>query len=852
MKIMKKRLFIFIALVLLWYPSCFASWHKTIQTNQQTQNRFDVKTNPDGSLRIITQTGSIEFISVQTPGGEYVKMVLPGYSWTRTIGSPELPYLGKMIEIPEGTQAKVQINHFKKIVIDLNKEGLPAKIIPAQASLSKSDDPSQVPFILDQKVYSTNDFYKEDYASVSSLGRMRGVNLGRLNMSPFAYNPVSNVLEVYTQMELLVQFIPDGKSVQSNEKQRVYSPVYDQVFSKLINYKPEPSKELITIAPLKYVIVSDRMFEPQLEDFVFWKTKKGFNVQVAFTDDPAVGNTTSSIKSYLQNLYTSATPSDPAPSFVLLVGDVQQIPAFAGTSGSHVTDLYYFTYDGTGDIYPECYYGRFSAQNPEQLQPQIDKTLEYEQYLMPDPSFLAEVVLIAGVDASNAPTYGNGQINYGTNNYFNLAHGITSHTYLYPASGSSAAQIISDVSNGVAFANYTAHCSQSGWADPSFTTSNVPGLQNNHQYPLMVGNCCLSVKFDVNECFGEAVLRAENKGALGYIGGSNSTYWNEDYWWGVGSGSISANPTYTQTGLGAYDGVWHDNGEALVDWYVTNGQMVQAGDLAVTEANGAETYYWEIYHLMGDPSVSTYMGVPSQLSATHLAALPLGSSSLSVTTEENAYIGLSMDSVLIAAGIAGPSGLVNLSFPALTNVGTMDIVVTKQNRAPYINTINVISANAPFVVCTSANIDDSNANNNGFADFSENIQLDIELNNLGMIDANGVYAILSCSDSCISILNDSVSGGFIANSSSISLASAFGIQIGTIIPDEHVVLFTLDTYDSTGASWQSNFTTTLYAPKPEIENISFTDTAGGNGNMRFDPGEIIDVAFPLKIRAMHL
>ena len=33
-----------------------------------------------------------------------------------------------------------------------------------------------------------------------------------------------------------------------------------------------------------------------------------------------------------------------------------------------------------------------------------------------------EVVLVAGVDASMAPTYGNGQINYGTDYYFNIAH----------------------------------------------------------------------------------------------------------------------------------------------------------------------------------------------------------------------------------------------------------------------------------------------------------------------------------------------------------------------------------------------------------------------------------------------
>ena len=84
---------------------------------------------------------------------------------------------------------------------------------------------------------------------------------------------------------------------------------------------------------------------------------------------------------------------------------------------------------------------------------------------MPDPSYLAEVTLVSGVDASNASTYGNGQINYGTNYYFNTAHGITDHTWLYPASDQSGASaaIIQTISDGVGFTNYTAHCSHTGW-----------------------------------------------------------------------------------------------------------------------------------------------------------------------------------------------------------------------------------------------------------------------------------------------------------------------------------------------------------------------------------------------------
>ena len=237
--------------------------------------------------------------------------------------------------------------------------------------------------------------------------------------------------------------------------------------------------------------------------------------------------------------------------FVLLVGDTQQLPA-SYSSGGHVSDLDYC--DFTNDNIPDVLCGRFSAQTPNQLLTQIEKTIEYEKYEMPNPSFLGDIIMISGVDASFASTHGNGQINYGNEYYFNNSNNINSETFLYPASGSAGSQILNLANQGASLINYTAH-GYEWWADPAFDNNDVNAMSNNGKYPTMIGNCCLTNAFDTGTCFGEALLRKANGGAIGYIGGSDVTYWDDDFWWGVGSGNVNVNPNYNSTGPGAYDDV---------------------------------------------------------------------------------------------------------------------------------------------------------------------------------------------------------------------------------------------------------------------------------------------------------
>lgn len=697
-----KNIFSLFLLVLL--PYLAVSQVKTVEIDGK-ETSMQISENSGIQFSAHFSISAIVFEKSNTPLGVFTSVSIPGFTKRYDDGRPAIPVFSNLIEIPEGAEASITVQSYSVKEISLNDLGFNERVVPSQPSFSKSTDPATIEWLYDEAYYQLNRYSEHELIVIEQGGDMRGVHFGNIVIDPIRYNPVTNMLEVYSDIVFTVTFSNSDFTAYQREKQRLYSPFYEGFYTTLPNYVPAGFKDAITEYPVKYVIVADRMFESTLQPFIEWKTEKGFTVIEAYTDMPSVGTTTTSIKTYLQNLYNAGTSGDPAPTYILFVGDVAQIPAFnSQSSGTHVTDLYYACYGGSSDNIPDVYYGRFSAQNVSQLTPQIDKTLMYEKYEIPNPSYLDTVVMVAGVDGSYADVWANGQINYGVDNYFNATNGIYSHTYLYPASDQSGASaaIRANIGAGVGYANYTAHCSSSGWADPSFSTSDIANLNNAGQYGLIVGNCCQSVKFEESSSFGEAILRAANEGAVGYIGASDYSYWDEDYYWGVGNTSnIVENPTYAGTGLGSYDCYFHTHGESATDWFISNGQMIVAGNLAVQASTSTlKKYYWEEYHLMGDPSVMNYFSVPEVLSIAYNDPIAPGSTSLSVITEDYTLVAVSLNGVLLDAEFTGASTSVTLNFSALNVGDSVLVVATKHNRIPHIQKVPV-ECDAPATAFSS-------------------------------------------------------------------------------------------------------------------------------------------------------
>ena len=693
-------------LILLMVMSGMIAMAQNGRIDLRSESRTDINESNFQTLRATFSYGSLESAEFSTEKGVFSSIMLDGTFPSGEIGAPELPATHELLAVPFGATPTVSVVSYTTQDYSLADYGINT-IIPRQPSVRKDQKPEDIKFVYDEAAYQTRGLATAPEASIEIQGTMRGIRIGSLVVNPVSYNAKDNTIRVFNNIEVEINF--EGADVAETERMLIntYSPYFDIVYKQMFNYRQildvyTDHPDLMAY-PVHMIVIAPENYLTTLEPWTNWKIQKGFDVQIHTTAQ--AGGNYNAIRSYVQNLYNTGVAQGKTPTFLILVGDVAQVPNTTGSSTQKVTDLYYGSIDG--DYFPDMFYSRMSAENTSQLTAIINKILQYEQYTMPDPTYLNNVTLIAGWDSYWTSYVGAPTVNYATTNYYNAAHGFTqvnSHVNQSQYSG-----CYNSLSSGIGFVNYTAHGDNNMWYQPQLTNSGVNSLTNTNKYFLAMGNCCLSGNFGYNSaCFGEAMIRAENKGAYSYIGSCPNTYWYEDYYFGIGAtNTFGSTPNINNTKTGVYDAVWMD------DTYNTVSSMTFLGNIAVcysytggyTTSSNA-TYYWQAYHVLGDGSIMPYRVNPTANTVSHLPNFPVGATSFTVNAEAGSYVGLSHNNVLIGAALVGPTGSVNVEVTPVTS-GQVKVVVTKPQRQPYMQDIDV-SGSAPttYQITTTANPSD--------------------------------------------------------------------------------------------------------------------------------------------------
>lgn len=644
---------------------------------------------------------------VEIGGEKYATLTFAGCSYSEEVGYPQLPVYTQVIELPLCADVKLEIE--EGAVASLCRLEGGEVLLPAQAPQRKSDT-TQHDIVKEMGCYGENSLWQLPTVSLRHIGVARSRNLYVLTYSPIRYNPVSGEI-AYTK-EATVIVTPKDIDHEGTERMKAKaSPMYDLAPNSLNEIGAAKVGE--STQPVRYLIISADMFEGELDSFVAWKKRQGYQTEVRYTSE--FRNSRREIAEYIKGLYDSADATHPAPTYVLLVGDEAQIDAFETREESfssydgHPTDLYYFTW--TNDNIPDCYYGRFSAQTVAQLRAIVEKVLLYEQYGFEDDSFLSRAVLIAGEDrgarGDNGYNYADPAMDYAAANYVNATHGYNT-VYYYKNDANSAPDGVTVTGNcsltssatairgyfneGIGWGNYSAHGNEDRWATPAFTVNQVQRMTNTGKAGVMIGNCCLSNKFSEPTCFGEALLRKANAGATAYIGATDYTYWTQDFYWSSGV-CLSTAPSYNSEKPGMYDLLFHTHSEMPEKWMTTMGAIMAAGNMAVQQGSSyMADYYWEVYTLMGDPSMQPYLGRARTISRRMPEYLVAGIDNLTLEMPTNAYIALiDSEGEPVMAMVAGAEGTTTLPLDRLA-AGAYTVAITTQGYKPYFGSFSLLDA----------------------------------------------------------------------------------------------------------------------------------------------------------------
>ncbi len=794
------------------------------------QNHIDLKASKSvQECTNVTEDGfqatfsfaSIEATPVSTEKGEFSDITMQGTYPTGNAGEPSLPAAHQLLAVPYGaTNISAKVTGYSTTIYKLADYGIKT-LMPAQVSVRKDQDPKDVKFAYSEKAYASKSFSERPITEVEILGTMRGIQVGSLTINPVSYNPSDNTIKVYNDITVEVSYDQYDKVAAEQEFARTFSPYFAGIYKQMFNWRDDVYTEHPDLwqAPVKMLVIANNMFEECMQPWIEWKTTKGFYMDVNYTDE--IGTTASAIQAFISQKY-----AEDAPTFVIIFGDKEQVAASAtGSSTSKVTDLYYSSVDN--DYFPDMFHSRMCAQNVADMTAIIEKTLEYEQYTMPDPSYLSNVLLIAGADGTWNPQVGQPTINYATTYYYNAEHGLNNvYAYLTSYSG-----CYNNLNTGVGFANYTAHGSETGWYSPGISVSDVANLTNVDKYFLAMGNCCLAADWGYSgTCFGEAMIRASQKGAYAYIGSCPSTYWYEDYYFGVGATNThnGSTPTFEESSTGVYDGTWMDN------TYNTVASVPFLGNLAVcyAHAGGYDThssplYYWQAYHTLGDASVMPYNITPIANTVSHMSVFPIGMETFEVTADPGSYVAITKDGVIHGTGLVDDSGSVTVDIEPVTSGGDVTICVTRPQRQPYLATIPAAAMEGPYITCDGYEL----LNASHQANYGETIPMNITLKNVGNDPASNLSVSLS-TESDYLILNGAAEVSGLAPNATYTIENAFNVEVSSEVPEGTKAIIFVNTTDGTN-TWQSRISLTLHAPAFQVVSVSTENNLqpGDNGTM---------------------
>ena len=829
---MRTKLFI-ILIINMFIPFLLqAEWIPMIKQNSSpTPPKVTLISDDNNSTVIKIEISGFELEKLISDDNHYQRIDLLSESFTTKPGFPELPYIAKVLAIPDQAGISVEvldageIQSFKNINLPPARkswfEGLPEE-----------------PYIEDIDSYSSMNVYPNEFIQIDPPAIFRDFRIARVSVFPLRYISAKKELQAISSITIRINYGPGQLVNPKTTAKKPIAPSFGALYKNfIINYESALDKFYGGKEDghdLMLCIMPDE-FTASFQVYADWKRQSGTDIHVTKFSDIGANNTDPDIiKNHIADAYHNW---EIPPTYVLIIGDDGIFPKKQVTMDGWTfpNEDFFVEIDGN-DFFPELMIGRFTNQGDYRMQVMINKFIMYEK----TPYIANTDWFKKGTCGSNNAYESQVVTKHFAADRMLLDGGFTSVDTMMSNQGCTydINDIISAVNNGRSYLNYRGEGWYSGWAANcyDFSISNVTNnVANGEKFTFVTSIGCGVAMFDCpgNNCFGEEWVEGGSltapKGAPAFIGPTSNTH----------------TAFNNQIDRGIYVGMFQEGMD-------TPGQALMRGKLYMYNVFGSDyyvEYHYKIYCVLGDPSIHIWKDIPRAVSVIHPASIPYGNNLVEFTVTHNdtgqpvanAVVCVTGNTIF-STGITDATGKAYLEITA-EEVEELTVTVRGGNVYPYQNTMSILQPTGPYVLVDTFIINDvAGGNGNSIMETSENILASMTVKNVGAMDASNVQVNISTSDDYITVTDNTESYGIILAGATASVPNGFGWEVADNIPDLHNVIFEMTATDGSD-NWTSFFNVVGHAPLIELGSMIIDDSQGNN-NGRLDPGETVNLIIP--------
>jgi len=802
--------------------------------------------NTEPSVTILSDDNSGTTIKVDLSGFDIAEFITDGKSYNNVDlltdilssepGYPELPYIAKVLAIPDLVGVSVEVLETGEVQTFSD-----VYLLPARASWIEGA--SETPYEENSKIYQSDEVYPNEYVKVEPPSVFRDFRIARVSIFPIRFIPAKKELQVVSSITVRINY---GKGEVINPKtssKKPIAPSFAKLYRNFIfNYQSvldnnydgkEEGHELM-------LCIMDDMFYDSFQIYADWNRQSGTDVHITkFSDIGANSSNPNIIKDHISDAYYNW---DTPPTYVLIIGDEDVFPIkIVSYDYSFPNEDYFVEIEGD-DYFPEMMIGRFTNQGEYRMQVMINKYMLYEK-----TPYTEEVDWFKkGICCSNNEYATQVETKRFTAGLMLEDGGFTSVDTLMSDGnwGNDCSMdkydVINALNDGRSYLNYRGEGWNDGWWANcyNFNTSDVSNLDNDKKFTFVTSIGCGVAMFTSNEgnCFGEAWIQlgtlSEPRGGVAFVGPTSNTH-----------------TTYNnKIDKGIYTGMFQEGMD-------TPGQALLRGKLYMYNVYGNDywvEYHYRVYCVLGDPSLHIWKDVPLEVNVDHPSSILVGNTTLECTVEfastnepvANADFCITGEDIFIT-GTSDSLGKVYIEInPEIEE----DLILTVRggNVYPYQGTIEVIQPPEHVELFGDPLIDDLDGNTDGLMNPNENCNIAFTLKNWGELTASDIQATLSTIDSeFVEIVStDPVDFGNLDPGSS-STGDPFQIFVKPECPVGQIITLQLHITSST-SSWDYDYNTDVKGCKLMTNNYIIIDEDAPDMNFRMDPGETVKLVFSIE------